>query len=71
MRRLEDRGERLIRRGRAGPERAHGYKARRGKVGGYRDELPPETVAAVDALIDRGLDPVFGYARAACPEVRR
>ena len=50
--------------GRAG--RAHGYKARRGKVGGYRDELPPETVAALDALIDRGLDPVFGYARAAC-----
>src|SRR5690349_15456591 len=42
MRGLEDRGERLIRRGRATPEagRAHGYKARRGKVGGYRDELP-------------------------------
>ena len=67
MRRLEDRGERLIRRGRATPEagRAHGYKARRGKVGGYRDELPPETAAALDALIDRGLDPVFGYTRAA------
>jgi len=67
MRRLEDRGERLIRRGRATPEsgRAHGYKARRGKVGGYRDELPPETAAALDALIDRGLDPVFGYRRAA------
>jgi hypothetical protein len=62
MRRLEDRGERLIRRGRAG---ADGYKARRGKVGGYRDELPPATAAALDALIDRDLDPVFGYARAA------
>ena len=62
MRRLEDRGARLIRRGRAG---ADGYKARRGKVGGYRDELPPEVAAALDSLIDRGLDPVFGYARAA------
>jgi hypothetical protein len=64
MRRLEDGGERLIRRGRAGPGRADSYKARRGKVGGYRDELPPATAAALDAMIDRDLDPVFGYTRA-------
>jgi hypothetical protein len=68
MRRLEDRGERLIRRGRAG---ADGYKARRGRVGGYRDELPPATAAALDAMIDRDLDPVFGYTRAAGAEQAR
>ena len=60
MRRLKHGGERPIRRG-----RAHGYNARRGKVGDCRHELPPETAVVVDALIDRDLDPLFDIAPSA------
>lgn len=38
------------------------FKVRRGKVGGYRDELPPEIVARLDRLVAERLDPRLGYA---------
>jgi len=37
------------------------YKVRRAKVGGYRDYLDEAERAALDALIERELDPLFGY----------
>ena len=37
------------------------FKVRRGKVGGYRDEMTAEQVAAVDQEIDALLDPGLGY----------
>ncbi|MBK43977.1 MAG: sulfotransferase [Roseovarius sp.] len=37
------------------------FKVRRGKVGGYRDYFTPEELAAVDAMVEGRLDPVFGY----------
>lgn len=36
-------------------------KVRRGKVGGYRDDLSPEQVATMDAMVRERLDPSFGY----------
>mgnify|MGYP000312526919 CR=1 FL=1 len=38
------------------------FKVRRGKVGGYRDELPAEIVARLDRLVEERLDPSLGYA---------
>jgi hypothetical protein len=38
------------------------FKVRRGKVGGYRDELPGEVVARLDRLVTERLDPSLGYA---------
>jgi hypothetical protein len=43
--------------------RADGYKARRGKVGGYRDILTPEQVEWVDDYVIFELSPAFGYHR--------
>jgi hypothetical protein len=43
--------------------KADGYKARRGKVGGYRDMLTPEQVAWVDDYVIFELLPTFGYHR--------
>lgn len=40
------------------------FKVRRGKIGGYRDELPAETVARLDRLVAERLDPALGYALA-------
>lgn len=42
------------------PAKIDSFKARRGKVGGYRDYLGPESIAFADAAIAR-LDPFFGY----------
>ena len=64
MKRLESgdafrlRGGRFAPRDRGNPE---SYKVRRGKVGGYRDYFSDEQVAEIDALVDAGLSPVFGY----------
>lgn len=41
------------------------FKVRRGKVGGYRDELPAEIVARLDRLVEERLDPALGYGAAA------
>ncbi|MCE9661006.1 MAG: sulfotransferase domain-containing protein [Burkholderiales bacterium] len=40
--------------------RPDSFKVRRGRVGGYRDDLGPEAIAYVDAAVAR-LDPFFGY----------
>lgn len=37
-------------------------KVRRGKVGGFRDDLEPEQVEAMEAMIRKRLNPVFGYS---------
>lgn len=42
------------------------FKVRRGKVGGYRDELTAEQVAAVDQQIDAVLDRGLGYRSDEC-----
>ncbi|MCX7629669.1 MAG: sulfotransferase domain-containing protein [Geminicoccaceae bacterium] len=44
------------------PADPRSYKVRRGKVGGYRDELPAEVVARLDRLVAERLDPALGYA---------
>jgi hypothetical protein len=36
-------------------------KVRQGRVGGYREQLRPETVAALDRLVTQTLDPAYGY----------
>ncbi len=43
------------------PSNPHSYKVRKAKVGGYRDYFDDEQVAAIDAMVDENLDPVFGY----------
>jgi hypothetical protein len=39
------------------------YKVRRGKVGGYRDDFPPEQVAELEALVREGILPQLGYCQ--------
>lgn len=66
MRELEDQGIALISMPpllRPRQRRADGYKARRGKVGGYRDLLTPEEVEWVDDYVIFELSPAFGYHR--------
>ncbi len=43
---------------------ASARKVRRGVVGGYRDDFPPEQVAELEALVDERLSPAFGYGKA-------
>lgn len=42
------------------PARPESFKVRRGQVGGYRDELDPDSIAWLDAAVAR-LDPAYGY----------
>lgn len=44
------------------------YKVRRAKVGGYRDYFDDEQIAAIDALVEARLSPVFGYGGSAAAE---
>ena len=37
-------------------------KVRRGRVGGYRDQLCHETILTLDRLVRENLDPIYGYA---------
>jgi len=37
------------------------FKTRRGKVGGYRDDFPPEQVAELEQLVRERLSPTLGY----------
>lgn len=46
------------------PSRPDSFKVRRGRVGGYRDDLGPDEIAFVDAAVAR-LDPFYGYGPAA------
>ncbi len=43
------------------PGDAGSFKVRRGKVGGYRDELPAEITALLDRMVAERLDPILGY----------
>lgn len=51
------------------PNRPDSFKVRRGRVGGYREDLSPESIAYVDAAVAR-LDPFYGYGPTAAPEPR-
>ena len=46
--------------------RPDSFKVRRGRVGGYRDDLSAESIAFVDAAVAR-LDPFYGYGPKAPP----
>jgi hypothetical protein len=39
------------------------YKVRRGKVGGYREDFPPDQVAELEALVRERIDPALGYCQ--------
>lgn len=39
------------------------FKVRKAKVGGYRDEFTPAQLREIDALVETGLIPIFGYGR--------
>jgi hypothetical protein len=51
-------GSRLVPKDRANP---NSYKVRRAKVGGYRDDFSADQLAAMDAMVEARLAPVFGY----------
>jgi Sulfotransferase domain len=54
-------GGRLVPKDRSNPD---SYKVRRGKVAGYREDFDPVQLAAIDALVETSLDPLYGYTRA-------
>ncbi len=54
-------GSRMVPKDRKNP---NSYKVRRAKVGGYRDYFEDEQIAAIEALVNDTLEPVFGYTRA-------
>jgi len=45
------------------------YKARRGKVAGYRDDFSEDQLAAIDGLVQERLSPFFGYGTASEPSL--
>jgi hypothetical protein len=51
-------GIRMRARDRSNPD---SYKVRRAKVGGYRDYFDDDQLARIDAMVQSGLSPVFGY----------
>ena len=55
-------GGRLVPKDRSNP---NSYKARRGKVAGYRDDFDAAQLAEIDRLVETTLDPLFGYTGAA------
>ncbi len=62
MKRREQSGETANSRMAAGdPGVPESFKARRAKVGGYRDDFEPDQVAEIDRITQELLDPVFGY----------
>lgn len=68
MRTLESRGTFRFRGGRYAardPKNPETFKARRGKVGGYRDYFSASQVAEIGAIIEARLSPVFGYGERA------
>jgi hypothetical protein len=70
LRALEARG--FFRRGglaRRDPADPESFKVRRGKPRGYRNDLPPEQLAEMDALVAARLSPTLGYT--AAPPSRR
>jgi hypothetical protein len=68
MRRLETENKSWLTGGRMkakDPANPESFKTRRGKVGGFRDYFTETEVEAILDQVDRRLDPVFGYGRAA------
>jgi hypothetical protein len=47
------------------PQNPNSYKVRRAKVGGYRDYFGESEISEIDAVVDEGLSPVFGYGKVA------
>lgn len=47
----------------ADPKDPNSFKVRRGKVFGYRDHFQERELETLEAIIDRELDPGFGYSR--------
>ena len=47
------------------------YKARRGKVAGYRDHFGEAQLAQIDKMVDERLSPFFGYGTPAPTEAKR
>ncbi len=45
----------------ADPDNPASFKARRGRVGGYREEMPAPLIAEADRIVRDELDPKFGY----------
>ncbi len=43
------------------PKDPESFKVRRAKIGGYRDYFTPEQVTELEALMQDGLSPTFGY----------
>ncbi len=43
------------------PDEPNSFKVRRGKVGGYLDDLLPEQIAELDSIVDRSLVKGLGY----------
>jgi hypothetical protein len=41
------------------------FKARRGKVGGWRDYLTPEEAETIDRIVRTELSPIFHYGESA------
>ena len=50
------------------PNDPNTFKVRRAKVGGYRDDFPPEQIAELEALVAERLSPTLGYGSAAAAE---
>ena len=70
MRKLEDQGNPLMRRGRLAGWRSgdsNRYKARRAKIGGYRGDFTESELAVIDRTIDHELSPIFRYQRELLP----
>lgn len=68
MRRLETENKSWLTGGRMkakDPTNPESFKTRRGKVGGFRDYFTEGEVETILDHVDRRLDPVFGYGRAA------
>ena len=57
-------GRRLVAGDKSNPD---SFKVRRAKVGGWRDYFSDEEAAAIDALVNRSLSPLYGYT---APEAR-
>jgi hypothetical protein len=42
-------------------EKAESFKVRKGAIGGYRNELKPDSVSLIDRAIATQLNPIYGY----------
>jgi hypothetical protein len=64
MRKMEIEGSTQVRTGvmsTRNVEQAESFKVRKGAIGGYRNELKPESVSLIDRAIATQLNPIYGY----------